>query len=185
MLSRFLGTTGVWLGYVCGESLTLILIALYVWFKNKKLSFSPDAFSLLPGDFGAKEGDYVELSLNTVEGAVDASLKAADFCRSHGESARDSNMIALCIEEMADNIVEHGFTKDDKEHQVDVRLTFKDGRRVIRIRDNCVNFDPTHYLELHSNDDLTSHIGIRMVMKTVKSANYVNSLGLNNLTLVM
>lgn len=185
VLSRFLGTTGVWLGYVCGESLTLILIALYVWFKNKKLSFSPDEFSLLPEDFGAKEGDYVELSLNTVEGAVDASLKAADFCRTHGESARDSNMIALCIEEMADNIVEHGFTKDDKEHQVDVRLTFKDGRRVIRIRDNCVNFDPTHYLELHSSDDLTSHIGIRMVMKTVKSANYVNSLGLNNLTLVM
>ena len=30
-----------------------------------------------------------------------------------------------------------------------------------------------------------AHMGIRMVMKTVKSANYVNSLGLNNLTLVL
>ena len=48
-----------------------------------------------------------------------------------------------------------------------------------------MNFDPIKYLELHSDDDPTSHIGIRMVMKMVKSANYVNSLGLNNLTLVM
>ena len=29
-----------------------------------------------------------------------------------------------------------------------------------------------------------AHIGIRIVMKSVKEANYVNSLGLNNLTLI-
>ena len=40
-------------------------------------------------------------------------------------------------------------------------------------------------MELHRSDDPFSHIGIRMVMKTVKDANYVHSLGLNNLTLVM
>ena len=92
-------------------------------------------------------------------------------------------MISLCVEEMADNIVEHGFTKDDKEHSVDVRLLYRGDRRLIRIRDNCLHFDPLAYLELHKTDDPTSHIGIRMVMKMVKNANYVNSLGLNNLTL--
>ena len=68
---------------------------------------------------------------------------------------------------------------------MDVRILFKGSSRIIRIRDNCVNFDPVEYLKLHETDDPVAHMGIRMVMKTVKSANYVNSLGLNNLTLVL
>ena len=48
-----------------------------------------------------------------------------------------------------------------------------------------MNFDPVKYLEMHEDDDPASHIGIRMVMKLVKDANYVNSLGLNNLTLTL
>ena len=185
VLSRFAGTTGVWLGYVCGETLTLTVITAVVWIKNRKPSFSARAFSLLPADFGAKEGDYVEMTLDSSEGAVDASIRAGEFCRAHGESELRSNMIALCVEEMTENIVEHGFTKDKKKHEVDVRLVFRGDKRLIRIRDNCVNFDPTSYMKLHQSDDPAAHIGIRMVMKTVKSANYVNSLGLNNLTLVI
>ncbi|MBR5769367.1 MAG: ATP-binding protein [Clostridia bacterium] len=185
ILSRFAGTTGVWLGFVCGETLTLLIISVLVWIKNGKISFSPDAYALLPADFGAKEGEYMEVSLDSVSGAVDASKAAERFCSERGEDARTCYFIALCIEEMANNIVLHGFTKGGKGHSVDIRLTFKNGRRVIRIRDDCVNFDPVKYIELHSDDDPIAHIGIRMVMKMVKSANYVNSLGLNNLTLVL
>ena len=86
---------------------------------------------------------------------------------------------------MVNNIVEHGFKNENRDHSVDVRILFKGDTRVIRIRDNCVNFDPVEYLKLHETDDPAAHIGIRMVMKMVKSANYVNSLGLNNLTLVL
>ncbi|MBR0230873.1 MAG: ATP-binding protein [Clostridia bacterium] len=183
VLSRFLGITGVWISFLCGETLTLLIIAAVVWIKYKKISFSPDAFMLLPRDFGAREGDYIEMSFDTPEGPVDVSNKAGEFCRAHGESNRNSNLISLCIEEMSNNIVQHGFTKDAKKHSVDIRLLFKNGKKLIRIRDNCVNFDPINYIELHKTDDPTSHIGIRMVMKMVKNANYVNSLGLNNLTL--
>ena len=94
-------------------------------------------------------------------------------------------LLSLCVEEMVNNIVEHGFDKDRYEHSAELRILFKDEARVIRIRDNCFNFDPVQYLELHRTEDPTAHIGIRMVMKMVKSANYVNSLGLNNLTLVL
>ena len=66
---------------------------------------------------------------------------------------------------------------------MDIRLLFKNGRRLIRIRDNCVNFDPTHYLELHRRDDPVAHMGIRMVLSSVKEARYLNTFGLNNLTL--
>ena len=68
---------------------------------------------------------------------------------------------------------------------MDIRILFKGDDKVIRIRDNCVSFDPVEYLKLHETDDPAAHIGIRMVMKMVKKANYVNSLGLNNLTLTL
>ena len=185
ILSLFLDTTGVWLGFVCGETLTLVLISLYVWRMHKKMSLSAEAFSLLPEAFGAEEGQAMEVTVRTSREVVDASQRADTFCREHGETPSNSMMIALCIEEMANNIVEHGFIKGGKDHSIDIRLLFKDGKKVIRIRDNCVHFDPIHYLELHNDEDPTVHIGIRMVMKMVKEANYVNSLGLNNLTLVL
>ena len=186
VLSRFLGTTGVWIAFVCGESLTFIIITAVVWRSYKKVSISAEAYSLLPEDFGAKEEDYIEMTVKTASEVVSASEKATVFCKEHGESDRDSKLISLCIEEMANNIVEHGFTKDKRtDHSIDIRLIFKDGKRIIRIRDNCVNFDPIAYMDLHKTDDPTVHIGIRLVMKMVKEANYVCSLGLNNLTLVL
>ena len=93
-------------------------------------------------------------------------------------------LIGLSVEEMTINILEHGFTKDKLAHNVDVRLVLDADSRIIRIRDNCVRFDPTTYLELHRSEDPAAHIGLRMVMGMVKEANYVNSLGLNNLSLV-
>lgn len=185
ILSRFLSTTGVWLAFLCGETLTLLIIVIAVWKKSGGVTFSTEAFSYLPDDFGVPDEDCLEMSVATVEDVVSASAKSSEFCTLHGESERNSTMISLCIEEMADNIVEHGFTKDTKEHSVDIRLVFKGDKRIIRIRDNCINFDPLQYLELHNTEDLAAHIGIRMVMKMVKDANYVNSLGLNNLTLVL
>ena len=93
-------------------------------------------------------------------------------------------LIGLSVEEMTVNILEHGFTKDKLDHNVDVRVVLEEDCRVIRIRDNCIQFDPTSYLELHQSDDPAAHIGLRMVMGMVKEANYVNTLGLNNLSLI-
>ncbi|MBQ3355680.1 MAG: MATE family efflux transporter [Oscillospiraceae bacterium] len=185
LLSRFLKTTGVWLGFVCGETLTLLVIAVVVWIREKKIVFSADAFCFLPKNFGVPESDCLELSIKNMEEATAASQQSSAFCVNHGDNPRKAMLISLCVEEMVGNIILHGFTKDNREHSVELRILFKDQTRVIRIRDNCVNFDPLAYLELHKTDDPAAHIGIRMVMKTVKSATYVNSLGLNNLTLVL
>ena len=184
VLSRFADVTGVWLGFVCGESITLALITLYVSIKNKKATISPQAFALLPDDFGSDEANCFEVSIVRPEDVIDVSTRAGNFCKEHGLDKKTSNSIALCIEEMANNIVSHGF-RGRKDHSIDIRVMINDASPVLRIRDNCMNFDPVKYLEMHEDDDPASHIGIRMVMKLVKDANYVNSLGLNNLTLTM
>ncbi len=186
ILSRFFKTTGVWCGWVLGESTTLLFICVFVWLKNKKIAVSSKIYALLPKDLGTTQDNCFDITARTTAEVVAASEKATAFCLERGESERDSRLISLCIEEMANNIVEHGFTKDTrKDHTIDIRLIFKDDKRLIRIRDNCVNFDPIAYMDLHKTDDPTVHIGIRLVMKMVKDANYVCSLGLNNLTLAL
>lgn len=183
MLSIPFSTTGVWLGYLSGESLTLLLLSAVVWRSAGRISISPQAYALLPEGFGAKEGEYIALGFCDVPGALAASQKACAFCQLHGVSPKDSMLIGLCVEELGVNVIKHGFSNSSREHNAELRLLIRDGKRVIRMRDDCISFDPVHYMELHRDDDPTAHIGLRMVMKMVRSANYVNSLGLNNLTL--
>ena len=185
ILSRFLGTDGVWLSFLFGETLTLIVICAVVRKKAGKFSVSAETFALLPDDFGVSPADTLEMSVKTLEQAAEASVKAAEFCRAHGESARISTLISLCVEEMVGNIVLHGFRKEKTYQTVDIRILFKNDEKIIRIRDNCIGFDPVEYLKIHETDDPVAHIGIRMVIRMVRRANYVNSLGLNNLTLVL
>ena len=185
ILSRFLGVTGVWLGFVCGETLTLACIAAYVFIKNKKASFSVDAFAMIPEGLGVNEEDCFEASVTSAEDVGRISGEAGEFCTSRGLDSKTAMIIGLCIEEMANNIVEHGF-KAPGDHSIEVKVMKMPDSTVLRIRDNCADFDPVHYLELHQNeDDPAAHIGIRMVMKLVKRANYVYSLGFNNLTLTL
>ena len=185
LLRWLFGTTGVWLSFLGGELLTMAFIWTVVWKKTSKPALNAETFALLPRLFGVKEEDTLEMTVRSREEAEEASIQAAEFCKAHGESDRRSMLISLCVEEMVNNIVTHGFKKERKDQSVDVRILFKGSSRIIRIRDNCVNFDPVEYLKLHETDDPAAHMGIRMVMKMVKSANYVNSLGLNNLTLVL
>ncbi len=184
LLSRFLGVTGIWLGFACGETATLIAFSVLVWRHHGSISFSADAYSMLEPDFGAAPERCFECTVQSVSDAVEASAKICAFCQERDTDRRTAMLIGLSVEEMTVNIIEHGFTKDKLSHNVDVRVVLEEDCRVIRIRDNCVRFDPTNYLELHQSDDPAAHIGLRMVMGMVKEANYVNSLGLNNLSLV-
>ena len=185
LLSRFLGVNGVWLGFLCGETATLLILSAIVWKRRGRVELSADAYAMLAPDFGAPAENCLERTIRTLDDAMDVSQQAADFCRTHGLEPRLSNLISLCIEEMTVNIVTHGFVKDARPHQIDLRLVMQDDSRIIRIRDNCINFDPTRYLELHKTEDPTAHVGIRMVLAMVRDVYYVNTLGLNNLTLTL
>ena len=185
VLSRFWGVTGVWLGFVCGETATLLAFSALVWRHNGGVSLTADAYSMLEPKFGADPDHCFECTVQSVQEATAVSEQLCEFCLQHGLDPSTANLIGLCVEEMTVNVVEHGFTKDKLPHNIDVRVVLDEERRVIRIRDNCVHFDPTGYLELHRSDDPSAHIGLRMVLGMVKEANYVSPLGLNNLSLVI
>ncbi len=178
------GVSGVWCYYILGELLSLIYITIVVWIKSKRKFGSHASYVCLPDGFGAGPGEAVEMEITSVQDIPEAAIEATEFCMEKGESKRRAMYTALCIEEMANNIVKHGF-EEGKDNRIDIRLVHKPDELIIRIRDNCRGFDPVNYFELHkaSMDDPTKHIGIRMVFKMTKDVKYVNSLGLNSLTM--
>ena len=84
---------------------------------------------------------------------------------------------------MVVNVIDHGFTKDKKDHSVDVRVVCKDDEVIIRIKDDCVPFDPQERNHIAEGGDASSNIGIRMVFSIAKSIRYQNLFGLNALTI--
>ena len=177
--SRAIGVNGVWLFFALGELLTLIFIGALIRRKTGSLPWKRDSFLLLREAFGADADHLLEADVHNLQDVTDLVARAERFCLRHGQSGRIANHIALCIEEMAGNIVQHGFTGDSKPHHLSIRVLLKPDEWVLRFRDDCRAFDPVHYVPSGQEDAL----GIRLVLSLAKQANYTYSLNMNNLTL--
>lgn len=183
IFSRFWGTTGVWLSFTAGEGAAFIALSAIVLIRNKKLGAGP--YAMMRPDFGVAPEDCLEMTVKSLPDATRATERAVGFCRAHGLDDQTTRTIERCVGEMSKNILTYGFKADSREHNIDVRVWIKNGKKVVRIRDNCTEFDPVRYGEIHRDDRSKSHKGIRTVMELVSDARYVNALGLNNLTLTI
>lgn len=179
VFSLMIGTTGVWLYFGLGEFLTLVSIAVYIYRKTGILPWKQEAVLLLKENFGAVKERMLEVDVHSLEEVESVVRQAEQFCLQHGQNAKVSNHIALCIEEMAGNIIQHGFSQDANKHHVSIRLISKEEYWVLRFRDDCRAFDPVHYVPRENEDAL----GIRLVLAIAEDAQYTYSLNLNNLTL--
>ena len=138
---------------------------------------------VIPDSFGAPADERMDLSVRTIEDVVSISIQVQRFCLAHGIDSRRAYLAGLSMEEMAGNIIDHGFTKDHKKHSVDVRVVHKDEDMILRIKDDCIPFDPGERQKLAEGDDIIKNIGIRMVFKIAQDIQYQNILGLNVLTI--
>ena len=136
---------------------------------------------LLPACFDVPEENRIDISISSMDEVADLSQDVYNFCITHGCDRRRAYHMSLAVEEMAGNVVEHGFVHDKRKHSVEVRV-LKDGEAyVLRIWDDCFIFDPVGQLTLYSDEDITHHIGLRMIMRTAKEVRYTSILKLNNL----
>ena len=138
---------------------------------------------VIPEGFGAPDTDRLDISIQTMEDVLSTSEKVEAFCRAHGVGDRESYYGALCMEEMAGNIVDHGFAKDRKKHAVDVRVVYKPEMLVLRIKDDCVPFDPAERAKLLDPNDPFRNVGIRLVYQIADRIDHRFTLGLNVLTM--
>ena len=140
---------------------------------------------VIPASFGVGPEDRIDLSLHSMEDVIRISQTIQHFCLEKGIDQRRAYLAGLSMEEMASNVIAHGFTKDKKRHFVDVRVVYRNGGLILRIKDTCQQFDPATRREITEPDDPFRNIGIRMVYDMAESVTYQSVLGLNVLTITL
>ncbi len=180
-LSRLLGVRGVWIAFPAGAALLSLLILLRLLLLLDPSRPWPEACMALRPDFGVREEDRLERSLHSMEEVVALSQEVYALCAAHGIGQREAHRLALCIEELAGNVIEHGFS-DGRPHHMELRVLVKDGI-VLRLRDDCRRFDFREKAESWSFDPAQpeKNIGIRMVMRVAADIVYTNTMNTNNL----
>ena len=183
LLIPALGMNSVYIANVLNGVVTTLVIVAYAWLKNKHMPRNMEELMVIPEDFGVTPDERMDLTIRSMEDVVSISERIQAFCLSKGIGQRSAYLAGLSMEEMAGNVVDHGFTKDKKRHTVDVRVSHKAGDVILRIKDDCVPFNPGERLTITGSDDMMKNIGIRMVFKMAKDIQYQNILGLNVLTI--
>lgn len=173
---------GIWWGQVLNGVITLVILYGYAILKKKAFPRSVEDLMVFPEQFGAAGSDRMDLSVCTMEEVMGVSLGVEAFCRSHGVDDRRTYYASLAMEEMAGNIVTHGFG-DGKKHSVDIRVIYTPEKLLLRMRDDGRPFDPVACGKLFSPEDPARNIGIRMMERTASRMEYHNLLGLNVLTI--
>ena len=161
----------------------ILICVIYALIRKKHFPRSMDDLMVIPDDFGVTDDERMDLSIRSIEDVVTISQRVQAFCEEKGIDAHRSYLAGLAMEEMAGNIVDHGFTKDKKKHSVDVRVVHKDNDLILRLKDDCVPFDPRERQKIADPDDVTKNIGLRMIFKMAEDIQYQNILGLNVLTI--
>lgn len=176
-LSKYLGITIIWACYTLSEIVTLSCFMINASLKKKGIVKNLDDILYLDSDFDTTT--KYSVSIDKIEEVMNVSRYIQGFCEENGIDAKRSMLSGLCMEEMAGNIVEHGFKKNNKKHTIDVFASVENNEVLLRLRDNCVPFDPHTKLQMYTGDDPLKNIGIKMVSKIAKEMNYQTTFGMN------
>ena len=183
ILLPLIGMNGVYWANVINGILTTVIVIGYAWVQNRRFPRTMAQLMVIPKTFGVRLEDRLDITVRSMEEVVCVSRQVQDFCQEKGIDARRGYFAALMVEEMAGNIVSHGFRKDSKSHSVDLRIVYKDQDLILRIKDDCVPFDPSERRKIVDPEDRTKNIGIRMVFSLTQDIQYQNILGMNALTI--
>jgi anti-sigma regulatory factor (Ser/Thr protein kinase) len=183
LLIPYLGMNGVYYANVLNGFACMLVVIIYAVYKNIKIPSNLDELMVIPDDFGVDDDHRIEFVVRKMEDVVGTSDIAQKFCISKGIDKRRAYFISLALEEMAGNVVRHGFSMDSKAHNLTARVIVKNEDVILCIKDDCQPFDPVARQRLADPDDKTTNIGLRMVYSIAKDFTYQNVLGLNVLTI--
>ena len=174
---------GAYLAYVLRGVASCTIIAVYAWVCNHRFPRSLSDLMVIPPSFGVSPEARLDLTVRNIDEVVTVSQQVRAFCESRGIDSRRTFLSGLCLEEMAGNVVNHGFAADHKKHSIDIRVVHKDESLILRIKDDCIPFDPTERAKIVDPKDKASNIGIRIVYEMATAIDYQHLLGVNVLTI--
>ena len=180
LLTPHFGIDALWLAFPLSYAAFLIVIFIMTCRHCGRITFKLEDYLLLPENFDVSKDNQLNITVTNKAEVLGLSKSTQKFCEDCGIDKKRSMFAGLCIEEMAGNIVNHGFD-DGKNHFVDVRVIVKGEQVIIRLRDDCRPFNPKKWKEIHNPEDPMAHVGIRLIKKISTEFEYVNALKLNNL----
>ncbi|MCR5602448.1 MAG: ATP-binding protein [Lachnospiraceae bacterium] len=189
LISRY-GMVGVWLGQVLGSLFNVLIIVLYVSIYNRKPPVNLERIMCFDEDFGVPEDNRIDITVHSMDEVINLSEQIWAFCEKHGIGGRRSYYSSLCTEELAGNIVRHGF-RDKKAHSIDIRVSYINEEIVICFKDDGIPFNPEEASRLFSTEGIGSNkgekafhnIGLHLVSRISRTMTYQNTFGLNILTI--
>lgn len=167
-------------GVIC---FTVIVISAVI--ETKRFPTSMEGLMAIPRNIGVNEDQRIDITIKNIDEAVDISSRIVDFCKERGIDKRRSFFAGLCMEEMATNIVEHGFSRDSRSHSIDIRVIVMGDKLILRLRDDCAEFDPSERADTMQSGKTGKNIGIKLVYSIAEKVDYQNLLGLNVLTITI
>lgn len=180
VMINLIGARGAWVSTPVSAIVLAVIGTLYIVFQEGE-SFNTKRL-LLSKRFFEDEGKELELVADSMLEVSGMSNLAMLFCMENGFSKKTAMLLSLCIEEMGGNIIKHGFT-DGKKHYIYLRMLAKDNEVILRIRDDCIPFNPLeqYNMTIVNEEDPSKNIGIRMVMKLCSDVTYLSTFKSNNL----
>lgn len=180
VLGKMFGTEGLFIAIPVSEIAALIGYILFAIITNKKNEFL-DAILMISDGYGYNSENSCSFSISSIEEAVNISEKIMTFCNQHNVDKRIGYFSALCMEELATNVIEHGFTKDNKKHHCDIRVMLDSDEVMLRIRDDCPYFNIRERYDSLVDRDIESGVGIRLVFGIAENVQYINIFNTNTL----
>lgn len=180
-LFKPLHAKGIFLSFLVGEILTLVFIYVYAGMKNRKFSLAIEKCMLLPENFGKGVIGRWAVSIgNDMNEAVALSERILTRAKEENYAYKHMNILALAVEEMAGNVIQHAFREGEK-RWLDILIMEKEDEFILRMRDDGKMFDPLKYLHENENGDQTAHMGIYLITNLADDVKYSRAIGLNNL----
>ena len=179
------GMDGMWATQILGNVINELIIVLYAILKNGKPIRSIRDLMLFPDNFGVPDEDRIDISIHNIEEVTRISETVWAFCDAHRVDKFRRYCASLCLEEMAGNIIQHGFTKDRKKHSLDIRVSYLREELLLNIKDDCVPFNPVEVSKMFDPDDPTHNLGLRVTEGVTKNMSYQSTFGLNILSITI
>lgn len=180
-LGHRIGLIGVWISFPLAELCMLLILLSLSLFRKKASASMADSFLMLKEE---KESYSLNAGFENLKDVMDASVNVQAFAIEHGVDHKTAMYMGLFVEEIGRNIIQYGFSEKAK-NAAALLLKIQKDQIILRIRDNCKAFDPQKQAELHSEEDRSSHIGIRMVRTMSDDFIYTNTLNMNNLLITL
>ena len=181
LLGWLMGDRGIFMAYGLSEVAVTALLYLMLCIRCRRPITNISQILMLPEDYGVPKDKSLRAVFHTVKDAVGFSQQVQDFCLRQGIDEKRSYRAALCTEELAVNVITHGFKNE--EQTLGVRIfAEQDKTLTLRFRDDGSPFNLMEFrmMSEESEDDPTKNIGIRIVFEIAKDVTYFASFGMNN-----